>query len=124
MAGHLRLFAGVWVSMALAGLAQAGDRPIIDPMRPPAVVDPRSNQAANDASSGARPHLQALRLRAQKPIALIDGRWMGLGEMLGGARIAAIDEQGVVLRRDGATERLRPLPDLRPVPGTTTANSP
>lgn len=116
------------LGLAVAGLAccaaALADNPSMpDPMRPSGTAALQAAQGLTDPAN-ATPALQALRLSAQQPVALISGQWLGLGDSLGGARIVAIDERGVVLRRDGTAELLKLLPNFQSAPGTPTANKP
>ena len=123
MAGNLKGLTLMILGLACCAAALADSKPMPDPMRPSGTAGQAFAQGQTDPIS-AVPQLQALRLRAQQPTALITGQWLGLGETLGTARIVAIDERGVVLRRDGAVELLKLVPSFQSVPGTPTANKP
>ncbi|WP_374562668.1 hypothetical protein [Ideonella sp.] len=87
-----------------------------DPTRPAGALAaeasasaPRAARAASAASAAAAaPQLQSLQVNANgQSTALVDGRVVQAGDTLGGARIVAIDADGLTLRdAKGRTERM------------------
>jgi hypothetical protein len=123
MVGILRAIGLVVAGLTSCAAALADSPSMADPMRPSGTAALQSVLGQPDPAN-ATPVLQALRLRARQPMALISGQWLGLGDSLGGVRIVAIDERGVVLRRDGTVELLKLLSSYQSAPGTPTANKP
>lgn len=106
-------------SLALAPVLHAGQpQSWADPTRPaglaaadsgaPAGTAPRPARAASAAATPAAPKLQSVQVGANgQASALVDGRLLQPGDVLGAARIVAIDAEGLTLRdAKGRTERL------------------
>ena len=103
-----RSLAAALAFLALAAGANAQSLP--DPTRPPAHA--RETAVAAGAGAAAPAGLQSIMIAGGRRSALIDGRQVRVGGKVGTARIARIDETGVVLRNaDGSTETLRLYPD-------------
>ena len=126
MAGTVKSVALVLLGTALWLQAQAAAE-LADPMRPPAAALADSSKAeagTAQAQADAPQPLQALRLQAPQSRALLGGKWLAVGDSVGGARIVSIDQRGVRLRRDGVIETLHLLPSLQPAPGAPQATKP
>ena len=123
-----------WVAAAAAAaaaIAQAG--PLADPTRPPAALATLQPQLLANSSSGvgAAPALRSVAASAptaapatvpqsvsqsvlqsvQLPVhgtavAMVDGRLVKVGDMVGRRMVLTIDSQGLVLRGDTGVERL------------------
>ena len=125
------LLAPLLAAAAAAPVAQAG--PLADPTRPPAALvavqphGPGANTAgpsatlalrnaaasapATAAAPAAAPVLQSVLQSVQVPVrgpavALVDGRLVKAGDMVGKRTVLSIDSQSLVLRGDSGTERL------------------
>ncbi len=102
-------------------------RHLPDPMRPPALQPMASaSQPAGNGTVTApsvKP-LQALRLQAARPQALVQGQWVRVGDTVLGAKVMSIDERGVRLRRDSTIELLQLLPSAQLTPGLTPTAKP
>ena len=96
--GAARLVMALALSPALS-LAQG----LTDPMQPPQFVAPSSGSSSSEPSSG--PVLQSTLLSEGRRIAMIDGKPMKVGDIIGDARIIAIDPASVTLR-DAKTTRV------------------
>ena len=90
------------VAVTAAGAASAQGR---DPMQPPAVAR---------ISTAAAPAAEAAQLLVARHLLVVGGRYyvvnqgrrLGVGDMLGNARIERIDDNAVLVRRNGQSERL------------------
>ncbi|MCX8003700.1 MAG: MSHA biogenesis protein MshK [Burkholderiaceae bacterium] len=103
MAALVRLVA----ALAVAGAAAA--EPLVDPTRPPA------GYGAAAAAAPATPAPPRLTMIVRGPDdryrAVIDGRSVRVGDVVGGARVDRITDHAVVLARDGARTTLELLPE-------------
>ena len=85
--------------------ASADERaPLRDPMRPPLVVSPRVGGAV--AAESPAPIVRQLLLRDGQRYVVDGGRRRAVGDMLGDARIEAIEDSAVLVRRAGRLQRL------------------
>lgn len=96
------------LALPAVSLAQA----LVDPTLPPASIAGGGGQAA--APADALPRLQMI-LRPERgaATALIDGRWLRVGDALPGraaGRVLRIDAGSVMLTRDGRDQTLELLP--------------
>jgi MSHA biogenesis protein MshK len=84
-----------------------------DPMRPPLAA---ASGAAESAPGASR--LQSVLISPTRRLALIDGRLVPLGGKVGDATVVAITESGVVLKKNGESEKLQLLSgvEIKPVP--------
>lgn len=125
--------ATAWASPPVASLP--------DPTRPPMAIQmatAASGVAARLAAPEAKakpaaaidaplPVLQAVQVPVNgAPTAMIDGRLLKVGETFGEHTLIGIDQQGVVLRSQGRTQRLRLLGDRakQPVGSIVISRSP
>ena len=117
MASRLRLIlaavqvCGVWACLAPAPVsAQAQTQtPLADPTRPPAgVLDP----ATAEDTAGGRVLQSVLIPRQGKPLAVIDGQLVRLGQRYGDARLIRVNEREVVLDGPEGIERLQLTPGI------------
>lgn len=86
---------GLCMLALLAGPAAAEQ--LTDPTRPPVASSPQP--AARPAAG--RLVLQSVIYGADRRLALINGHWVGEGELIGGARVVSIEPVRVRLRRNG-----------------------
>lgn len=114
MAGRLnRVVVCAW---ALFGMPAYGGETLPDPTRPPAAWLARD--AAADPAAGGR-RLQTVVLpRRGKPVAVIGGQRVALGEAYGEAKVIRITEKEVVLQGPEGREVLELVPEVekRPAP--------
>jgi hypothetical protein len=108
--------AGCLAAALLASAVPAGAQNLADPTRPPAAWGAASAASAPARAASVpapRPlRVQSVQLpREGRASALVDSRLVFVGDRLGAGTVAAIDAQGVELKRaDGRSERL-PLID-------------
>ena len=97
----------VFVLLALALSPRAGAE-LSDPMRPP---DYHSAGAVKQRGPG-RPHfrLTSTLISPGRRVAVINGRRVGVGGQVGGARVLAITSSEVRLRAAGRTYTIKMLP--------------
>ena len=123
-----------WFTCLLSGLWLTAAWAQRDPMQPPA-----SARAASGSSSGGTAADAAPPAIVVRQILVIDGqRWVidqgrrrGIGERIGGARIDAIDDSGVLLSQGGVSWRVplfariskRPAPADNESTGTSGATA-
>lgn len=110
---------GVVLIVPAAALAQ-----LPDPTRPPAamIVPDSANPSAQPVESG----VQTIIVRQQgKSGAVIDGRYVEVGQMIGDRRIVKITESEVVLKGAAGREVLKAMPAIEklPVPQSVPAKS-
>lgn len=99
---------------ALTSAAAAAQARLPDPTRPPQRA-PAADEPAKTAEQGATrsgPRLQSILISPQRKLAVIDGRTVPLGGEVNGAKLVAITEGGVTLRRDGQSQTLRLNPGV------------
>jgi len=92
----------------LAGAAQAQDRPLADPTRPPNV----SAEAGGDSAAQSGPLLQSVLISPTRRAAVISGKAVALGGRFGDATVETITESAVVLRYADRRETLQLIPGL------------
>lgn len=93
----------------LTSAAAAAQARLPDPTRPPQSA-PGGDETAKPADKKAAksaPRLQSILISPQRKLAVIDGHTVPLGGEVNGARLVAITERGVTLRRGAQTETLR-----------------
>ncbi len=100
------------LALALALLPMpAAAQALVDPTLPPASL----RSAPNESAAPPAPKLQMI-LRGPDELqrALIDGRWLRVGDPLPGstARVLSITDSAVVLARGSQTESLELLPTI------------
>jgi MSHA biogenesis protein MshK len=100
---------------ALTSAAAAAQARLADPTRPPqsapAADEPAKPDEAKAPKSG--PQLQSVLISPQRKLAVIDGRTVPLGGEVDGAKLVAITEGGVTLRRGSQTQTLRLNPGVQ-----------
>jgi len=100
------------ISPGAAGLAYGqSDATLADPMRPPASVsEPVSAGAPNVAAPNG---LQTIIVgRGHKPMAVINGMMVGLGDKVGEATLVKLSESEAVLQGPAGREVLQLLPGV------------
>lgn len=101
MSEATHLHAGRVVALALAGLLLSGAAPALslkDPTRPP---DARPAKVHKAARQPLRWTLSSTLVSPQRRTAVINGRLVGVGETVNGARVVEILPSKVRLRRKG-----------------------
>lgn len=121
MAGGLKPLLRLLPVMAMAGVAGPGygqgGATLVDPTRPPALVEPAPEGAATTTTQSG---LQAVILReGRKPIAVINGVQVELGGKLGDATLVKLNESEAVLQGPAGRETLW----LTPGVGKTSATN-
>jgi len=86
-------------SLALAIAARAA--PLGDPTRPP-----QAEGDAAGAGAAAQDRVETILIAPDRRLAVIGGRIVRVGDLIGGARVVRIRESGVTVRRDGVDEEL------------------
>jgi len=114
MAGRLTGVLGA-ASLLLALPAQ-GAETLPDPTRPPAAWLSR-DAAADPAVAGRRLQTVIVPKRG-KPVAVIGGQRVALGELYGDAKVVRISEKEVVLEGPEGREVLELVPDVEKRPAT------
>jgi len=107
-----RLFAFA-LSIAVAGIA-AAQQSLPDPTRP-------ANVAAESApAAGGSNRLQSVLLpKHGKPLAVIDGRSVTIGDKVGDAQVTQITESAVTLNGPEGSQTLKMLPDVEKKPSAS-----
>ena len=91
------------LTAAAASAGAAAQAGLPDPTRPPAADG--TSAARGDAAKSAH-RVESVLISAERKLAVIDGRTVPLGGQIDGARVVAITEAGVTLRRGEQTEVL------------------
>jgi MSHA biogenesis protein MshK len=119
MADRLRAIGLVLLGLALPCLGVGAEpAPLPDPTRPPhgAVVAPGGVAAGADPAGDDEepaPVLSSIMIPAGgKPLAVIDGKVVRVGDTVGEAKVVRITETGVVLKGAQGTETLRMTPGV------------
>ena len=110
MADRLNLiFGGMLLLLAAGVLAQ--NAPLADPTRPPAEL--LSAASAADAEGPTGPVLQSVVMpKKGKPLAVIGGQQVRLGESYGDSRLIKLTEREAVLEGPAGIERLPLTPGI------------
>jgi len=111
----LRTLACVGLAHAVVVLPAAGQG-MADPTRPPAgLLDER---APADTVTASGPVLQTVMISPSSAFAIISGRKVVVGDMVGEARVARISEEAVQLRRGKEVLTLKMYPDILKLPAS------
>jgi MSHA biogenesis protein MshK len=105
LAAGARVVLTLLAAWPLAGVSQV----LNDPTRPPPGI--YSNEAAGSAAV-SEPVLQSVMISPTERSAIIGGKTVKLGAVVGDARVIKITESEVVLRSASGTETLRMYPDV------------
>lgn len=108
-----RLYGAVIVVMALIGGASGvqAQQSLSDPTRPPTA------ESVAPVSTGSGSKLQSIKLpRGGKPLAIIDGQRVSIGEKFGDAEVLKITESEVVLKGPEGVQTLKMAPDVQKKP--------
>ena len=100
----------VGVASVISGAALAESAsPLADPMRPP----PGYVSASDTETTSAGPSLESVMLPKQgRPLAVINGRQVRVGDEYEGSRLIRLTEREAVLTGPGGTERLFLTPGI------------
>ena len=122
------LLSGVSLCASHAAFAQPTTQtPLADPTRPPAgVLESSDSGDMAGEKAGGRVLQSVLIPRHGKPLAVIDGQTVRLGQRFGEARLIRVSEHGAVLDGPQGIERLQLTPgiekaNIRPANVTTGA---
>ena len=83
---------------------------LLDPTRPPAVLDAKIEQSADQLATA--PVLQSVLISPTRRLAVINGQTVALGEKYGEARVVKISEGEVVLRNGQDVQVLKLFPNV------------
>jgi len=89
-----------------------------DPTRPPAaLIEPEKGGVAAAAAAAVEGGVQTVILRpGGKSVAVINGQYVAVGDMLGDKRVLKISESEVVLQGGGGREVVKLIPAIEKVP--------
>lgn len=111
MAGIL-IRGSMWLALALIAAPALAQRVMADPTRPPGSVV-MDSQAAADVSG---PVLQSVLIpKKGRPVAVIGGQQVRLGEKYGESRLVRLSEREAVLEGPSGTERLSLTPGVEKI---------
>ena len=105
--------------VALSCLSPVMAQVMRDPTQPPSAYTVTGSQHENTAVDGeeASRVLQSIvRRHGAKPMAMINGRMLGVGGKIDDWVLVRIDESEVILRGPGGTEKLVMSPDVEKQP--------
>jgi MSHA biogenesis protein MshK len=108
-----RLYGGVIAAMGLIGGVSGvhAQQSLLDPTRPPTA------ESVAPVSAGSSSKLQSIKLpKGGKPLAIIDGQQVSIGEKLGDAEVLKITESEVVLKGPEGGQTLKMAPDVHKKP--------
>jgi MSHA biogenesis protein MshK len=94
---------------AFAGSAVAHAEGLVDPTRPPAMIESAGEQAA---SASAGPVVQSILISPTRRIATINGQAFKQGDKYGEARVVKITENEVVIRNGQEMQTLKLFPQV------------
>ena len=105
--------------VGLAVAAAAGAQ-VPDPTRPPvAAMEP---EAAGGSAMPVESGVQTVILRrGGKSAAVINGKYVSVGDMVGDKRVQKISESEVILKGPGGREVIKVMPAIEKVPANKTA---
>ena len=83
---------------------------LADPTRPPPSAAQETQTASEAKGAKPQPRLQSVLISQRRKLAVIDGRTVRLGGVIDGARVVAITEGSVTLRRGAETRTLSLYP--------------
>jgi len=101
----------IGVSAGIAAAASAGAQALSDPTRPPNATP----YGVPEEETGGR-QLQSILFSGGRKLAIIDGKTIPLGGMLGDAKIVRITETEVTLQTGKETEVLKLYPTIEKQP--------
>lgn len=111
------------VAVLLPALVNAQGLP--DPTRPPpAFIDPGAAGEGAAEDAGDSMSLQSILVSKRRRQAVIGGKVVKVGDMIGQAKVVRIAEDGVVLRTGKHYETLRLFPDIEKRTATKQKASP
>lgn len=95
---HSAIVLAVLLSLPAAGLAE-----LVDPTRPPAGLAPEVREAVAPAEDL---QLSLIVFGDERRLARINGRWLAVGDRIGGAKVLQIERSRVVLRESDQVKSL------------------
>ena len=107
-----RLASVVLAGCAALGALQARAQALVDPTRPP-----NAPAGEADAAQSGGTQLQSILIASNRRLAIINGATVGLGGMVGEAKVVRITETEVTLQKGDETEVLKLYPgvDKQPI---------
>ncbi len=111
----------ITAGLLLAGTAAASDS-ARDPMQPPPAQRPAAAPGSGNLADAAPVVARHLMVIDGVRYVIADGRRLGVGDLLGGARIERIDDSAIVVRHGRQLQRLPLFAGVvkRPVPESAT----
>ncbi|MGK7297103.1 MAG: general secretion pathway protein GspB [Candidatus Wenzhouxiangella sp. M2_3B_020] len=99
----------LWASVLASAIGvSAGDAPAqADPMRPPTPSELARFGPQTDARPDESFRLQSVLIAPNRRVAIVNDQRVGTGDDVDGARVTAIEPDGVVLEFDGRTIDLK-----------------
>ena len=107
----------------LAGTAGAQAQAMTDPTKPPAALSAPggSSESPGTQEDTAGMQLQSILMSSGRKVAVINGNMVPLGGMVGEAKLVAISETQVVLKKGDETEVLKLFPGVDKQPSKRRA---
>lgn len=88
---------------------------VADPMRPPDAVTAAAD--GGTAAPAVQSGVQTVIVRPKgKSVALINGKQVSVGEMLGDKKVVKISEKEIVLKGEGGREVIKVMPSIEKIP--------
>lgn len=124
MVGPMRL-----ISLLLACFSAVAQAQMADPTRPPAAMLAMGGDASPGAEAAAVSRLQSVLLpQGGRPVAVIGGKTVALGDSIGGAKLVRLNEREAVLQGADGVTHLYLTPDVEKrmivTPGSRKAGKP
>jgi MSHA biogenesis protein MshK len=108
MAGTMKL-----ILLALASLSTAAYAQTADPTRPPAAMLATGGDASPGGEAASAFRLQSVLVpHGGRPVAVIGGRTVALGDSVGGAKLVRLNEREAVLQGADGVTHLYLTPDV------------
>lgn len=108
MAGPMKL-----ILLALASLSTAAYAQLADPTRPPAAMQATGGDASPGAEAATALRLQSVLVpQGGRPVAVIGGKTVTLGDSVGGAKLVRLNEREAVLQGADGVTHLYLTPDV------------
>lgn len=120
---RLALHAGV-LALLQGASACALAEALVDPTKPPAVLNQEAQPAGKAQPAGASgPVLQSILISPRRVVAIISGETVRPGDKYGDSRVVKIAEGEVVLRTGDQLQTLKLFPDIEKLPASRHAGA-
>lgn len=101
------------ILLALASLSTAAYAQLADPTRPPAAMQATGGDASPGAEAATALRLQSVLVpQGGRPVAVIGGKTVTLGDSVGGAKLVRLNEREAVLQGADGVTHLYLTPDV------------